>query len=207
MNNLAFRGALTLAGAALCALPVFGQDGLYAPSVPDDAALVRVVNLHSRDESPRLDLGRERFAALPAGEVGAYRPVPPGIYILGGAGGVEFTPESGQFYSIVADRDKELRVVTDEVHADPARAQLVLYNFSDSSADLTAVLGETMVLEGVEPYRSEAITVNAITVELSVRVAGDERLRREFDLQRGESYGFFVGSEQVVVAAATVSSE
>lgn len=192
---------------ALSAAPVAAQDGLYAPSVPDDAALVRVVNLQEGEESPRFDVGRERFAPLPAGEVGAYRPVPPGIYILGGAGGVEFSPEPGRFYSLVVSEGSAPTVVQDEAHTDPARAQLVLYNVADAPADLFAAPGDTMIFEKVPSGDSEAMAVNAIEVALSVRVGGEERLRRELQLERGESYGIFVGPRQVVIAPATVSSE
>jgi hypothetical protein len=175
--------------------------------VLQDAALVRVVNLSKENATPRIDLGRERFAPLPAGEVGAYRAVPPGIYILGGAGGLDFTPTPGQFHTIIVDQGRIQTILTDEAHTDPARAQLVLYNFADDPAGVTAVPGGAIVFDDVGPGRSETISVNAITIELSLHVAGEERLRREFDLERGESYGMFVGSEQVVVAPASVSTE
>ncbi|MFW5695071.1 MAG: alginate O-acetyltransferase AlgF [Alkalispirochaeta sp.] len=209
MSKLSFRRAIAfaLAGIALGGVPVFGQDGLYAPRVPDDAALVRVANLHGSDDSPRLDVGRERFAPRAAGDVGPYRAVPPGVYILGGAGGVDFTPEPGRFYTIIVDHNGELTVLQDEAHTDPARAQLVLYNFSDSPADLVAVPGDTVIFEEVSSGRSETIAVNAVSVELSVRSDGEEHARRKLDLERGESYALFVGPEDVVVAAAAVSSE
>ncbi len=192
---------------ALSVAPVVAQDGLYAPSVPENAALVRVVNLREGEESPRLDVGRERFAPLPAGEVGPYRPVPPGVYILGGAGGVEFSPEPGRFYSLVVSEGSAPAVVRDEAHTDPARAQLVMYNFGDAPADLFALPGGAIIFEKIPTEESEAMAVNAIEVALSVRVGGEERLRRELQLERGESYGIFVGLQQVVIAPATVSSE
>jgi hypothetical protein len=109
---------------------VRAQDGLYAPSVPTDAALVRVVNLQTSKPAPRVDIGPLRFAPVAAGEVTPYRPAPPGVYVVGGrAAGVEFLPEPGKFYSIVADSDGALTVVEDEAHRDPARAQIVLFQF------------------------------------------------------------------------------
>jgi hypothetical protein len=207
MNNLAFRVTMALACTAVCAAPLFGQDGVYAPSVPQDAALVRVANLSRESETPRVDLGRERFAPLPAGAVGPYRPVPPGIYILGGAGGLDFSPTPGQFHTIIVDHGQIQAILNDETHTDPARAQLVLYNFADAPAGVTAVPGDVIVFDDVRPGRSETTSVNAITIDLSLHVAGEERLRREFDLERGESYGMFIGSEQVIVAPASVSAE
>lgn len=207
MTKLSIRMAVVLVWIAVSGSSLFGQDGLYAPSVPEDAALVRVANVHGMEESPRLDVGRERFAPLPARQVSAYRPVPPGIYILGGAGGVDFSPAPGRFYTIVADHGDVRAVVRDEAHTDPARAQLVLYNFSEAPAGLFAAPGDAIVFDNVPPGGSEVIAVNAIAVALSVRVDGDERMRRDLELERGESYGIFVGAEQVFVAPAVVTSE
>ncbi|MFW5828282.1 MAG: alginate O-acetyltransferase AlgF, partial [Alkalispirochaeta sp.] len=161
MTTVPFRLAIAIIGFAVGTAAAFGQDGLYAPSVPEDAALVRVVNLHQSDDSPRLDMGRRRFSSLVPGTVGPYRPVPPGIHILGGAGGVEFTPQPGRFYSVVFGPDNALTVLPDTAHTDPARAQLVLYNFTDTAVDLAAEPGDTVILEGVEPDQSRSIAVNA----------------------------------------------
>lgn len=207
MTNLPFRLAIAILGFAVATVPIAGQEGLYAPSVPEDAALVRVVNLHQHDTSPRFDVGRERFSPHPPGEVGAYRAVPPGLHILGGAGGVEFMPAPGRFYSVVFTPDTRLMVLPDETHTDPARAQLVLYNFLDSAADLVAEPGPTVILSEVAPERSDAIAVNAIAVNLGVRARGEDLGGRELVMERGESYGVFVTPHGVLIEAAAVSSE
>ncbi len=207
MTTLPFRLAIAIIGLVVSAASVFGQEGLYAPSVPEDAALVRVVNLHRNGDSPRLDMGRERFSPQGPGTVSPYRPVPPGIHILGGAGGVEFMPQPGRFYSVVFGPENALTLLSDEAHTDPARAQLVLYNFTDSVVDLVAVPGNTVILEGVAPDQSRSIAVNAISVSLVVRAGGEDLDRRELAMERGESYGVFATSRGVIIEAATVSSE
>jgi hypothetical protein len=187
---------------------VRAQDGLYAPSVPTDAALVRVVNLQTSKPAPRVDIGPLRFARVAAGEVTPYRPAPPGVYVVGGrAAGVEFLPEPGKFYSIVADSDGALTVVEDEAHRDPARAQIVLFNFRDETVSLASVEPAAAIFPAVPPGGSRTIAVNAISVELTVEERGDELFRRRLQLERGESYGIFVGRERVFLEAASVATE
>jgi hypothetical protein len=207
-QRLGILGALivSILGWVVPALPA--QDGLYAPSVPSDAALVRVANLHGTDASPRLDMGPVRFAPVGAGEVTPYRPTPPGIYIIGGrASGVEFFPEPGGFYSIVVDPAGELVVVRDEAHRDPARAQIVLFNFSGETVDLASIEPPAAIFGSVPSGSARSVAVNAIAVDLAVEAGGEELLRQRVQLERGDSYGIFVAPGQVFIEAASVATD
>jgi hypothetical protein len=207
-QRIGILGALVVSmfGWASSSLPA--QDGLYAPSVPTDAALVRVANLRDSELSPRLDMGPVRFSSLPAGEVTPYRPTPPGVYIIGGrAAGVEFFPEPGAFYTIIVDPDGALVVVRDEAHRDPARAQIVLFNFSGEPADLVSIEPEAPIFRAVPAGGARSIAVNAIAVDLAVEADRGEVFRRRVQLARGESYGIFVGRVQAFLETASVATE
>lgn len=184
------------------------QDGLYAPRVPGDAALVRVVNLDSAGSSPRIDAGAVRFDALAPGTAGPYRPVAPGVYLVGGRGrSTELHPAAGGFHTIVTLAGGEIRVFRDEAHRDPARTQVVLYNLSAAETSLVSVDPAGTLIEGVQAGESAAVVVNAIPVELSALRDGVEVLRRSVVLERGASYAVFVGESSAALHTARVDGE
>lgn len=200
-------GVILLAGL-LSGVSVWAQDGLYAPSIPEDAALVRVVNLRGDGPSPRLDIGPVRFDPLPARGASPYRSVPPGVYMVGGrAAGVMMTPAPATFVTVVMLPQGRIELMTDEPHQDPARSQLVLYNFADESVDLVSRRPATEIFDTVPPGTVRAIAVNAIEVELAATVADREVFREVLQMERGESYGIFVTDDGAVLHTAAVSSQ
>ena len=188
------------------AVPVVAQDGLYAPQVPEDAALVRVVNLDFSAASPRIDTGSVRFEPLAPGLAGPYRPVDPGIYLIGRRGAqVEFVPTPAAFHTIVTLPNGEIRVFQDQAHRDPARTQIVLYNLSATTAELASLEPAAALVQSLGPGASRAIVINAIPIELSARRGGAEVLRQAIRLDRGASYAVFVGAGDAVLHMAQVS--
>lgn len=191
------------------------QEGLYAPSRPEDAALVRVVNLSAEDPSRVMNIGPVSFESLEPQTAGPYRPVPRGVYILDDRDSTVFTPEPETFVTIVlgsASPDRgEAHLFPDEPHDDPARAQLVLYNLTDRILSLVAVPSETVIFPEVEPGRSRAIAVNAIPVDLEIR-SGDKNLHGiTLRLSRGNSFSLFAaesdGDLRVIDAEASVRND
>lgn len=187
---------------------VSAQDGLYAPSRPEDAALVRVANLSGRKESRVIDAGPVRFDPLDPLSVGAYRVVPVGVYILGDPESTVFTPEPGAFVTIITGHDQSdpgrVHLFLDQPHEDPARAQLVLYNLTDRTLSLVDAPSGAEVFRQVPPEQSRALAVNAIPVELEVR---DEETIHEtvtLRLTRGDSFSLVatIQDDEVVVVAA-----
>ncbi|MCG8480062.1 MAG: alginate O-acetyltransferase AlgF [Spirochaetales bacterium] len=205
MKRYSFRLSIVLLAIASAAA---AQDGLYAPRLPGDAALVRVVNLDDSASSPRIDAGSVRFESLAPGEAGPYRPVAPGIYLIGARGrGAELNPAPGAFHTIVTLPGGDVRIFEDEAHRDPARAQIVLYNLSAVEASLSSVDPAGGLIESVGAGESEAIVVNAIPVELSAVRGGVEALRRSVVLDRGASYAVFVGESFAALHTARVDGE
>mgnify|MGYP006282078885 CR=1 FL=1 len=188
--------------------PLAAQDGLYAPRLDGETALVRVVNLQHSLPVDRLDIGPRRFGDIPPGGAGAYRSLAPGVYLVGGRDGVMLSPPPGSFRTVVVSGDGSPIIVDDTAHRDPARAQVVLYNFSSQPLSLLAPELQAVLLPEVAPGQSAARAVNALTVDLSVNPpAGDARPVGTLELRRGESYGIFVTTEAVYVHQARVVTD
>lgn len=187
---------------------VAAQDGLYAPSVPEDAALVRVVNLQSSSPSPRIDTGPVRFPPVSAGEITPYRPVPPGVYIIGGrAAGITFSPKPATFVTIAVLPDGTLELIEDTPHRDPARAQLVLVNRGDTPATLLSRDPAATIIADVPDGNEGVRAVNALAIELAVEAGGDVVFSQPLTLARGESYTVFVTPDGAVLHTASVAPE
>lgn len=211
------RFTVTVMLLTAVAISLSAQDGLYAPSRPEDAALVRVVNLSAHDESARIDAGPVRFEPLDPATVGPYRPVPTGVYLLGDPERTMFTPAPETFVTIVTGHDPStpgsVHLFTDEAHDDPARAQLVFYNLTSRILSLVAVPTGTVVFDEVPSQRSRSIAVNAINVDLEIRDGDDALGRTTVDLSRGASFSIFAADahderdERLVTAEATVATD
>ena len=200
---------LLLSMLVLAGRPVAAQEGLYAPSVPEDAALVRVVN--ATGETVTLDVGPVRFRDVASRTATAYRPFQGDVVVIAHAGDREvLTPRARSFLSIVLKVDGVL-AITDERHTDPARAQLVLYNLTGAPLDFVAVEPGATLAAGVEPGAGAARVVNAIPLRLGAVSAGTLVHDESLGLQRGESYTMVVADEGGdvfgFVVQATVESE
>ena len=187
---------------------LFSQDGLYAPSVPEDAALVRIVNATS--EPLEIDLGPLRYE-VGSRSASAYRPLQPGIFVV--AVGGERTvvePPARAFLSLVVS-PAGITVFTDERHTDPARSQLVVYNVGSQPLEFRALSPEAGLVPDVMPGASGARVVNAIRVEVGAFVGDDPVATARLDLERGESYALVVPASGSgvpgFVVRASVSSE
>lgn len=191
------------------------RDGLYAPSRPEDAALVRVVNLSPDLESPEIDIGPIHFESRSPLSAGPYRPVPLGVYVLADGRQTVFTPEPESFVTVITGYDpsspRTMRLFSDQPHDDPARAQLVFYNLAGRPLSIVAAGSETVVFKPLEPLRSDAVAVNAIAVELEVRDGSIPVGRTAVTLTRGSSISFFAfvdnGTIRVFSAEAVVRTD
>lgn len=184
------------------------QDGLYAPAVPEDAALIRVVN--ATGEPLSLDLGPARYE-VDARSASAYRPLQPGIFVV--SSGDERTvvePSAKAFLSVVVS-SSGVAVFTDERHSDPARSQLVIYNVGPNTVDFRAVSPDAVLVPDVAAGASAARVVNAIPVTVGAFVDDRAVSTAELELERGESYALVVtGAESEVpgfIVRAAVASE
>ena len=200
---------LLLSILVLVSSAVAAQEGLYAPSVPEDAALVRVVNVTG--EPVTLDVGALRFRDVAPRTATAYRPFQGDVVVIAHAGDREVvTPRARSFVSIVLGTDGVL-AITDERHTDPARAQLVLYNLTGGPLEFVAVEPEATLVPRVEPGAAARRVVNAIPLRFGAVSAGALVHDETLGLQRGESYTMVIaraGDDFFgFVAQAAVESE
>lgn len=202
-------GAIWLGILAMAPGAVDAQEGLYGAGAPENAALMRVVNLNQTEHGPRIDVGPVRFSPQAPASASSYRPVPPGVYLLGGrALAVPFSPQADTFYTVLVHSPQEIEVVTDVAHGDPARAQLVLYNRTGRQVRLRAENPDGTVFPEVAPGTEAHRAVNAVS--LTVVVDGPDGrpvLTRRLDLDRGGSYSIVLGVETAFVITAAVSSD
>jgi hypothetical protein len=209
LTRLSLLCACTLGAVTMGAGSLAAQDGLYAPSVPEDAALIRVVNATAEERS--VDLGPLRFRDLAPSSASAYRPVAPGIFVVGHAGERTVVEPAAQSFLSVIVHEAGVTVIADERHTDPARAQLVLYNVSPDTVDFRALAPEAMLAPAVEPGGSAARAVNAIRVEVGAFVGDEVGFAAEIDLRRGESYALVFtgrgGRPAGFIVEAAVASE
>lgn len=188
-------------------LPAIAQDGLYAPRAAGDTVFVRVANLSDR-EYEDIDVGPIRYHAPAPGSAGAYRPVAPGIYMVGSPSeSVLFTPDPGSFATIVITPNGTLSVVSDERHRDPARAQLVMYNFSGSAVDFESLDPAAMLVPSVPDETSGMIVVNAVSLEAAAVRDGEVLVQSRVEAKRGASYSLFVTTDGGFTVEASVATE
>jgi hypothetical protein len=182
--------------SAVLAVSAAAQEApdVYGPPAPQNAGFVRVVNAGVPGEALSVDVGPQSYGPLAFGDVSAYRPVESGIYLVqvGDARGEVIVRPEG--YRTIALTNGEVEVIADTRHEDPARAQLVLYNFLDTGpAELLVAADETPVIEDVGPGAAKSRAVNAVTLVFAVRTPAGARMSAgEIELTRGDSFGVFL---------------
>ncbi len=199
--------ALLVAGMIAVSAIAVAQEGLYAPALPEDAALVRVANLSGTDVNV-LDIGPLRYAVPGPGTVGPYRTVRPGIFIVGLRDRtVLFSPEPRSFTTVVLTPDGGTVALVDQVHTDPARAQLVFYNFSGRPMSFESLQPAAVFAPVVASGDTYTVVVNAIAVTIAAKTDDVVYVSEEVTLSRGSSFSLFADSTGGFLGEAVVVSE
>ncbi len=164
--------ALVLVVVAWALTPALGQDDLYGPSAPPEAAWVRAVNA----EAPGglgIRIGDGPLESVAFADATAYRVVAPGDVTVD-LGGV-VTPvsvEAGSFLTVVATVDT-VHVIDDSVLVDVSRGLLALYNLTELGALDLVVRDGPPVVESVPPWEQAAVAIAEAEVELEIRFDDD----------------------------------
>lgn len=196
--------------------PAAAQESVYGPAAPPGSGFVRVFLAASPAETVTVDVGTVAFGPVSGGTVTAYRPVDEGLYLLRLPGReTELFARAGTYQTVLVTA-REIVVIRDTPHEDPAKTQLALYNVSTQAdvALVTADAGQT-VIPALAPLSGSAIAVNAVTVRFAVTVGNDDASHTvevaPFTLRRGASFSIFAfepGEGVVtVVDQATVKVE
>jgi hypothetical protein len=189
------------------------QDGLYGPTDSDDA-FVRVVHAVAASSLLPVDLGATSYGRVGYGDVTPYRPVFPGMFVLRAEGReFSFAPRSGNYYTLVYGTDG-FQLIEDEIHTDPARSQLVLYNLRERGILTLAAFppsapeNRTPVVSDVGPGSSGREVINPVSAGFVVTgPAEDIATIESLPLSRGASVSVLVmGSGEAVEVVVTEAS-
>ncbi len=201
--------------AVLFGSNALAQDGLYGPTDSDDA-FVRVVHAVPGSALVPVDLGATTYGRVGYGDVTPYRPVFPGMFVLRAEDReFSFVPRSGSYYTLVYGAEGFM-VIEDEIHTDPARSQLVLYNLRDAGSLTLGAFSpsspenQTPVVSNVQPRSADREVINPVAAGFIV--AGPEGAIATFEslpLSRGASVSVLVmgsgeATEVAVVEASVV---
>lgn len=193
-------GALFLSGGARAA----EDEGLYDPAPPAGAAFVRVMDVRegaapgsTQAAGPALAVELDdQKVNVPKEGTSAYHVVMQGDrQATLGPARFPFTIFAGRFYTLVvegAPAAPRLSVLADPNPDNPAKAILVLYNFTDREAlRLATADGRTTVIPAVTRGMNASQDVNPLTVGLGVGEPGGGVLATlaPIALERGEVYG------------------
>ncbi|WP_322894171.1 MULTISPECIES: alginate O-acetyltransferase AlgF [unclassified Yoonia] len=165
MLNISRNLTLTL---ALCAAPVFAQDGqLYETPSDPDASFVRIVS----PGDTLAVVATNTFDAVQGG-VTPYVTMPAGMVTVSVgdlAGKEEILAAS--FYTFITGTDGALHMVKDTISNSPAKADLVIYNLSDlPQIDLYVPSVDAVALAGITQNTSHDVTLKApLTLDFEIR--------------------------------------
>ncbi len=151
-----------------------GDQGLYDPKPPADAAFVRFINL----ESATLDISGGGIASKKVASDSAsdFFVVSQGKQTFAyGSKSADMTIEAGKYYT-VALSDTKVTVVNDGILVHPAKSMLYFYNFSGQEAlTLFAPKQNVVIFKEVKTEAGTSREINPLALELSVR-QGDKDL-------------------------------
>lgn len=184
---------LLMLWASLGSATVMAQDAnadLYDAVAPANSAFIRVMNLS--DAGVEVTLTSKTSAQrVAAGQFGGYRFVEPGTHRIGVAGQTLEAELKANTASTVLYRNGTLVLLVDDVVNEPARAQIVFYNLTDTPAALTTVDGKTPVVESRPPFQNGSRMVNEVKIGFAA-YAGEQSLVTypEQLLRKGRSYSY-----------------
>ena len=207
------KNALLIIVTLLVTSVLPAQDGLYAPVLPDDTALVRVINA-TGDEGTAIDIGTTRIGPVSPGTGSAYHPVRPGVFVIFANGFREpLTAATKTFHTILITADG-ISIVRDTHHDDPLRSQLILYNMTSGPLQLDAVVPSAPLLDEVSPGDAGSITINAIPVTIAALrsdlvgadAGSEDQYETSLTLERGDSYALVVTENGPVLTGFVVTA-
>ncbi len=182
-----FLAALSVSGLAVLATkPVSanGDDGLYDAPPPPNSAFVRLIDVSGRGNLAVMVGGKS--VTVPETAVSGYAIVPAGkIAVVVGENTGEVDAASGKFYTLAVSESAAPVMMEDAPIANPAKAGIYFYNFSSvGAATLFATKQNVAVIENIATGAAGFRDINAVTLDLEVRGAGEPGALKGVVLQR-----------------------
>jgi Alginate O-acetyl transferase AlgF len=211
------KNVLLAIALILLAFVAFPQDGLYAPVLPNDTALVRVINATGEEGAPvSIDIGTTRIGPVAQGVGTPYHPVRPGVYVIFANGNREALTAASETFHTVLITSGGIAIVRDQHHEDPLRSQLILYNGTSGPLRLDAIVPSAPLLAAIGPGEGDAIVINAIPVTIAAirsgaadaaDAAAEDKFETSLTLERGESFALVVAERGAALTGFVVAGE
>ncbi|WP_394181594.1 alginate O-acetyltransferase AlgF [Yoonia maritima] len=153
--------------------PSLADDGLYQDVADPNSSFVRVVAPGQTVAS----INGESVRDIASG-VSDYVNVMPGeidVVLPNGTGVVEVGPSA--YYTVLFTDDGQTEVITDDITNSPSKADISVYNLTDTPGiDVFVPQANAVALEGIEAMQGQSIAIKApLTLDFELRT-GDEVL-------------------------------
>jgi hypothetical protein len=183
------------------------DSGLYAPPVPEGAAVVRFLNAGTADMAAKA-AGKD-YGTVKSHEMTPYYVVKAGdAAIEMGDGKASQKVEAGKHYTAIKLAEGSPVVVEDPKGDNRAKATVILYNLSGAPVTLKAKEGTAAVIENVAAKANGSRELNGVKVDFSVHGADGASLAKlePSILERGLTYGIVFYGDKAEMNTATTDT-
>lgn len=173
-----------------------GDEGVYGPAAPPDAAFVRVFNATAQAEL-EARVGDKVMSEIPAFGASEFVFLPAGNYTL--TAGTVRQPvalKRGKYYT-AALQGAGLRLIENDRHANRLKALVIVYNLVDGATLSLRTPDGRGVVENVAANGFGTREVNAVKVSLAL-FDGSKKVAdvRPMNLERGRAFSLFVAGSR-----------
>ena len=145
---------------------------LYDPAPPADSAFVRVINAKSDTSDTKASVGGVSYGELSYPTISNYRIVKGGSHKATlGAMSADVAIEAGGYFTIGLNEAGEIKLIKDELLANPAKSRAYFYNFTDADGGtLFAPEHGAPILDQIAANQGKSREVNALKLNLQAKI-------------------------------------
>ena len=192
----------------LALLPIAhaGDEGVYGPAAPRDAAFIRVFNATAQADL-EARIGDKVLGEVPAFGASEFVFLPAGKYTLTAGGASQaLALKPGRYYT-AALRGGQFRLLDNDRYSNRLKALVIVYNLVDGTTLSLKTADGRGVVENVAANSFGTREVNAVKVNLAL-FDGAKKVTdvKPMNLERGRAFSLFVaGNREQPVAAWVVN--
>ncbi len=186
------------------------DDELYDPAPPADSAFVRVIHADADVGAVASKVGGVGYGELSYPSLSNYRIVKGGQHKVAiGAGSQDLTIEAGGYFTIALTDSGEIKLLKDELLANPAKARVYVYNFTDATeGSIFASEHGAAILDKVNMNEGNSREVNALKLALQAK-AGSAVVQdfKDVQLKRRIGTSFLITGKAGAYKALMIENE
>jgi alginate O-acetyltransferase complex protein AlgF len=183
-----------------------GDEGVYGPAAPPDAAFIRVFNATAQGEL-EARVGDKVITDIGAFNASEFVFLSAGKHTLTVGGASQpVTLKQGRYYTAVLE-GRELQLLENERFTNRLKALVIVYNLVDGSTMALKTADGKAVVDNVGANSFGLREVNAVRANLAL-FEGDKKVAdvKPMNLERGRAFSLFVaGSREQPVTAWVVN--